>query len=627
MESSARLVGDYELGPRIGSGSFAVVWLAKHRSSGLEVAVKEIDKKLLSPKVRDNLLKEISILSTIDHPNIIRFYEAIETGDRIFLVLEYCSGGDLAGYINRHGKVPEAVAKHFMRQLALGLQVLQEKHFIHRDLKPQNLLLSSKEVTPLLKIGDFGFARSLTPESMAETFCGSPLYMAPEIIRNQKYDAKADLWSAGAILFQLVTGKPPFDGNNHIQLFHNIVRDTELKFPKDALNEIHPDCVDLCRSLLRRNPIERLTFREFFTHMFLRELRQVPDVERSDTTTSTGKSSLPSAQPISTNRFKSSAENVYRHGISSSASNSQISMPHLSFEKTRKDTEGQSSSNQFGVVDSLELIEREYVLVNRPSASLEGSSDCFDTSLQDSGLPNFLPRNEKVSSSSLEAQIPLSDVSVPRPASGSYLLTEVQRLTIVHPPTKLQVLHQYAQVLTELAREMGNTGQVKESFAVTLVILAVWRKALEICDSWMLSVGGENRVNPDPTTAPETSIPDLNSPAPAKTWVTQEFVTAFNQAENTSTQLNETSAATHMPDAMETIYERALAYGKSGGAEEYLSNKESAATLYKKAILLLSFIIEEAVTLSLNPPFSLTPDDKKRILYYISNLQHRRSHL
>ncbi|CAD5326500.1 unnamed protein product [Arabidopsis thaliana] len=579
---SARLVGDYALGPRIGSGSFAVVWLAKHRSSGLEVAVKEIDKKLLSPKVRDNLLKEISILSTIDHPNIIRFYEAIETGDRIFLVLEYCSGGDLAGYINRHGKVPEAVAKHFMRQLALGLQVLQEKHFIHRDLKPQNLLLSSKEVTPLLKIGDFGFARSLTPESMAETFCGSPLYMAPEIIRNQKYDAKADLWSAGAILFQLVTGKPPFDGNNHIQLFHNIVRDTELKFPEDTRNEIHPDCVDLCRSLLRRNPIERLTFREFFNHMFLREPRQIPDVEHSGFSTCTGKSLLPSAQPsTSTNRSKSSAENVHKHGSSSSASNSQISMPNTSFEKTRKDTEGQCSSNQSGVVDSLELIEREYVLVNRPSASLEG----------------------------------------PRPASVSYLLTEVQRLTIVHPPTKLQLLHQYAQALTELASEM-----VKESFAVTLVVLAVWRKALEICDSWMMSVG-ENEVNPDPTTAPETSIPDLNSPAPAKTWVTQEFVTAFNQAENLSTQLNETSAATHMPDAMETIYERALAYGKSGGAEEYLSNKESAATLYKKAILLLSFIIEEAVTLSLNPPFSLTPDDKKRILYYISNLQHRRSHL
>ncbi|ESQ43878.1 hypothetical protein EUTSA_v10005839mg [Eutrema salsugineum] len=616
---AARLVGDYELGPKIGSGSFAVVWLAKHRSSGLEVAVKEIDKKLLSPKVRDNLLKEISILSTIDHPNIIRFYEAVETGDRIFLVLEYCSGGDLAGYINLHGKVSEAVAKHFMRQLALGLQVLQEKHFIHRDLKPQNLLLSSKEETPLLKIGDFGFARSLQPQSMAETFCGSPLYMAPEIIQNQKYDAKADLWSAGAILFQLVTGKPPFDGTNHMQLFNNIVRDTELKFPEDASKEIHPDCVDLCRSLLRRNPIERFTFREFFHHKFLQEPRQLPCVEHSDSTTSTGKSSsLPSAQPSSTNRLKPSADNVYKPGNSSSASKSHILMPHVSCEKTGKDTEGQFSSNQLGVFDSLELIEREYVLVNRPSASLEGSSDCFDTSLQDSGIPN--------DKGSLEAQRPLSGGSGPRPASGSYLLTEVQRLTIVHPPTKLQLLYQYAEALTEVAREMGNAGQVKESFAVTLVVLAVWTKALEICDSWMTSVG-EDRVNPDPTTAPETSIPDLNSPALAKTWVTQEFVTAFNQAENSSTQLNETSAATHMPDAMETVYEKALAYGKSGGAEEYLNNKESAATLYKKAILLLSFIIEEAVTLSLNPPFSLTLDDKKRILYYISNLQHRRSHL
>uniref|UniRef100_A0A1J3HRS1 Serine/threonine-protein kinase ATG1 n=1 Tax=Noccaea caerulescens TaxID=107243 RepID=A0A1J3HRS1_NOCCA len=618
---AARLVGDYELGPKIGSGSFAVVWLAKHRSSGLEVAVKEIDKKLLSPKVRDNLLKEISILSTIDHPNIIRFYEAIETGDRIFLVLEYCSGGDLAGYINLHGKVSEAVAKHFMRQLALGLQVLQEKHYIHRDLKPQNLLLSSKEVTPLLKIGDFGFARSLTPESMADTFCGSPLYMAPEIIRNQKYDAKADLWSAGAILFQLVTGKPPFDGTNHIQLFHNIVRDAELKFPEDALNEIHPDCVDLCRSLLRRNPIERLIFREFFNHRFLQEPRHMSGVARSDATTSTGKSSLPSAQPSSINQFKSSAENVYKPVNSSTVSTSHILMPHISCEKTRKDTEGQCSSNQFGVFDSLELIEREYVLVNRPSSSLEGSSDCFDTSLQYS---SFVPKNNK---GSLEAQRPLSDGSGPRPASGSYLLTEVQRSTIVHPPTKLQLLHQYAEALSEVAREMGNAGQVKESFAVTLVVLAVWRKALEISDSWMMSVG-EDRVNTDHTTAPETSIPELNSPALAKNWVTQEFVTAFNHAENSSTQLNEASASTtHMPDAMETIYEKALAYGKSGGAEEYLNNKESAARLYKKAILLLSFIIEEAVTLSLNPPFSLTLDDKKRILFYISNLQHRRSHL
>uniref|UniRef100_A0A6N2NAJ0 Protein kinase domain-containing protein n=1 Tax=Salix viminalis TaxID=40686 RepID=A0A6N2NAJ0_SALVM len=156
-----------------------------------------------------------------------------------------------------------------MRQLAAGLQVLQEKHLIHRDLKPQNLLLSSNDLTPQLKIGDFGFARSLTSSDLADTLCGSPLYMAPEIIQNKKYDAKADLWSVGAVLFQLVTGKPPFDGNSQYQLFQNILTSTELRFPQGALEELHPDCVDLCRGLLRRNPVERLTFKEFFNHKFL----------------------------------------------------------------------------------------------------------------------------------------------------------------------------------------------------------------------------------------------------------------------------------------------------------------------------------------------------------------------
>ncbi|MED6204714.1 Serine/threonine-protein kinase ATG1a [Stylosanthes scabra] len=112
-----RVIGDYILGPRIGSGSFAVVWRARHRHSGIVVAIKEIDKKQLSPKVSENLFKEITILSTINHPNIIRLLEAIQTTDRIYLVLEYCSGGDLAAYIHRHGKVSEATARHFMIQL------------------------------------------------------------------------------------------------------------------------------------------------------------------------------------------------------------------------------------------------------------------------------------------------------------------------------------------------------------------------------------------------------------------------------------------------------------------------------------------------------------------------------
>nr|KYP40691.1 Serine/threonine-protein kinase atg1 [Cajanus cajan] len=120
-------------------------------------------------------------------------------------------------YIQGHGKVPEATAKHFMQQLAASLQVLRDNNLIHRDLKPQVFIL----INLLLSRNDEIFffpGRSLQPLGLAETLCGSPLYMAPEIMQLQKYDAKADLWSVRAILFQLVTGRTPFTGNNQIQV-------------------------------------------------------------------------------------------------------------------------------------------------------------------------------------------------------------------------------------------------------------------------------------------------------------------------------------------------------------------------------------------------------------------------
>uniref|UniRef100_A0A5B7AJK5 Protein kinase domain-containing protein n=1 Tax=Davidia involucrata TaxID=16924 RepID=A0A5B7AJK5_DAVIN len=198
--SRARFVGDYLVGKQIGSGSFSVVWHARHRVHGTEVAIKEIATGRLSKKLQESLMSEIVILKQIIHPNIIRLHDIIEEPGKIHLVLEYCRGGDLSMYIQqRQGRVPEAKAKHFMKQLAAGLQILRENNLIHRDLKPQNLLLSKNDDNSVLKIADFGFARSLQPRGLAETLCGSPLYMAPEIMQLQKYDAKADLWSVGVL--------------------------------------------------------------------------------------------------------------------------------------------------------------------------------------------------------------------------------------------------------------------------------------------------------------------------------------------------------------------------------------------------------------------------------------------
>ncbi|KAJ6873128.1 serine/threonine-protein kinase ATG1a isoform X3 [Populus alba x Populus x berolinensis] len=646
-----RLVGDYILGSRIGWGSFAVVWRSIHRFSGLQVAVKEIDKKLLSPKVSENLLKEISILSTINHPNIIRFLESIETEDRIFLVLEYCEGGDLAVYIQRHGKVTEAVARHFMRQLAVGLQVLQEKHLIHRDLKPQteklsylqNLLLSSNDLTPQLKIGDFGFARSLASSDLADTLCGSPLYMAPEIIQNKKYDAKADLWSVGAILFQLVTGKPPFDGNSQYQLFQNILTSTELRFPQGTLEELHPDCVDLCRGLLRRNPVERLTFKEFFNHKFLGEPRLLVSAKSSP---------LPQVKSVA-GQFDASASNTRSQLVCDRNESVHGSLPNVVHDRMGKSADGsQSLSDQLRVADLMESIEKDYVIVNRHFASMENFSYYLETSLHDSSTSKasvYLPQKnnqetavatqakEFTGSSVGSANNPEVHGSEPLTASCvPTILREAQGLPILHPSMKLQFLNQYAKAIAELAQEKYDAGMFLESFSVELVVLAIWKRALEICKHWVASTGGSKLHESSSAnesvlvyggtdlTPPAIGKLDFIEPSSACKWAEKGFILAFDHAEKLSNSLRDMDAATEMPDAMELIFQKALAVGTSGAVDE-MENKGGAENSYSKAMLLLHFIMEEATSLPLNPPFSLTPASGKRIKSYILNLQSRRS--
>ncbi|XP_021822668.1 serine/threonine-protein kinase ATG1a isoform X1 [Prunus avium] len=675
--NQSRLIGDYILGPKVGSGSFAVVWRSRHRQLGIEVAVKEIDKKQLSPKVSDSLLKEISILSTINHPNIIRLFEAIQTQDKIYLVLEYCDGGDLAAYIHRHGKVSENVAKHFMRQLAAGLQVLQEKHLIHRDLKPQNLLLSTTiEETPLLKIGDFGFARSLTPQDLADTLCGSPLYMAPEIIQNQKYDAKADLWSVGAILFQLVTGKPPFDGNCQLQLFQNILTSTGVRFPQGALEELHADCVDLCRSLLRQNPVERLSFTEFFNHKFLREASQpesapqnvehtsvlsplISMVEQSNSSVSDKRSQLNSKHPINSSSRNLSSDFPSAHdrkmsqkkdcGSTSSTRSVQGLEQDVACDRLRKSiNQDPNIQDHLRVSDSMESIEKDYVMVNPHFASMESFSYYLETSLQLKSTTrasisgskqndhdiSVAKKTEEQATSSIGVESSQTCGSAKSSTScGSTLLLEVQGLSILHPSTRLHLLHQYAQVLADLSQEKDNAGLFLDSFSVQLVVLAIWKKALQICSTW-----SEAKELPEGSSANESSCVqggaglspnasgsvDFSRPSSVSMWAEQGFIGAFDRAEKLSYRIQDMDGAAEVPDAMEIIFQKALEVGKSGAVDEYMENKGSAEALYSKAMLLLSFIAGEATSLPLHPPFSLTPANKKRIQQYIVNLESRR---
>ncbi|KAK7171720.1 hypothetical protein R3I93_004122 [Phoxinus phoxinus] len=187
--------------------------------------------------------------------------------------MEYCNGGDLADYLQAKGTLREDTLRVFLQQIAAAMRILNSKGIIHRDLKPQNILLSytgrkKSSISGIrIKIADFGFARYLQSNMMAATLCGSPMYMAPEVIMSQNYDAKADLWSIGTVIYQCLVGKPPFQANSpqDLRMFYEKNKTLVPNIPR----ETSPSLEDLLLGLLQRNQKDRMDFDTFFSHPFL----------------------------------------------------------------------------------------------------------------------------------------------------------------------------------------------------------------------------------------------------------------------------------------------------------------------------------------------------------------------
>ncbi len=180
--------------------------------------------------------------------------------------MDYCDKGDMHKLLEERKRLPEAEAREIFTQLAAGLHYLSSRNLVHRDLKPQNILVTSGGS---IKIADFGFARHTEELAMMETQCGSPLYMAPEVLAHNKYDAKADLWSVGIILYQMLFGFTPFNGKNPLNLLDNI-KTTKLQFPSAV--PLTPQCQSLIRGLLRVEPLMRCSFDDFFAHPWFNDI-------------------------------------------------------------------------------------------------------------------------------------------------------------------------------------------------------------------------------------------------------------------------------------------------------------------------------------------------------------------
>ncbi|XP_063002229.1 serine/threonine-protein kinase MARK2 isoform X1 [Elgaria multicarinata webbii] len=248
-------IGNYRLLKTIGKGNFAKVKLARHVLTGKEVAVKIIDKTQLNSSSLQKLFREVRIMKVLNHPNIVKLFEVIETDKTLYLVMEYASGGEVFDYLVAHGRMKEKEARAKFRQIVSAVQYCHQKFIVHRDLKAENLLL---DADMNIKIADFGFSNEFTFGNKLDTFCGSPPYAAPELFQGKKYDGpEVDVWSLGVILYTLVSGSLPFDGQNLKELRERVLRG-KYRIPF----YMSTDCENLLKKFLILNPSKRGTLEQ-----------------------------------------------------------------------------------------------------------------------------------------------------------------------------------------------------------------------------------------------------------------------------------------------------------------------------------------------------------------------------
>lgn len=248
----------------IGKGSYATVYKARALNEDFGVyAIKVIERASLVKHDVDNLMNEIGILKTLKHPNIVKMKDFHWDTKYVYIVTEFCEGGDLSVFIKKRQRLPEKVCLKFLRQLATGLHYLRSNNISHFDLKPKNLLLKMKPVVTL-KIADFGFAQCISEEMKQFVMKGSPLYMAPEMLQCKPCDAKVDLWSVGVIYYECLYGQPPFANYSFDELTVMFTDKTVVKIPVDPA--VSPKSRQLLACLLECNAARRIDFDVFFAH-------------------------------------------------------------------------------------------------------------------------------------------------------------------------------------------------------------------------------------------------------------------------------------------------------------------------------------------------------------------------
>lgn len=258
----------YKFEEELGAGSFAVVKSAVNKKTGELVAVKIINRQEMEEDDEVALQSEIEILSNCDHPNVVKMYEVFDESDFMYIVLECMTAGELFDRIVEKESYSEKEAADTILPIVDAIRYCHENGIIHRDLKPENLLYETKEEESVIKISDFGLARFLPNDVFATTACGTPGYVAPEILSGKGYGASVDVWSIGITLYILLCGFPPFYNEDNAALFEEIKKG-EYEYPSPYWDDISDIAKDLIGKLLVVDPSARMTIDDILNHPWI----------------------------------------------------------------------------------------------------------------------------------------------------------------------------------------------------------------------------------------------------------------------------------------------------------------------------------------------------------------------
>lgn len=235
----------------IGSGTFGVVKICEHILTGQFVAMKQLNKsEVIKNKQVDHLKNEISILASLDHPSLVRFFGFAQSEYHFNIFLEMVQGGELFHYLRENGRLSYPEAVFYASQVVLMLEYLHSKCVVYRDLKPENLLI---DFDGYLKLTDFGFAKMLPPGHKTYTLCGTPEYIAPEILGNKGHDKSVDWWTFGVMLYEFLEGVDPFSADTPSEIYKNILG-VKLRFSSSMI----PEGKSLIMKLLEIDVTKRL---------------------------------------------------------------------------------------------------------------------------------------------------------------------------------------------------------------------------------------------------------------------------------------------------------------------------------------------------------------------------------